>query len=239
MFVALGSEAQESVTGCSATAPGASGARWRPPLARRLGRLRSRCGVALGGTLHRYLLSSYGSSCGLGHVGRMGLKAAPLPAGAHCSPATITPCSTPRHPHLAWATSTQRGPPATSTHHEHPVWVTSTQHGPPAPSMGHLRPNPVMGGPTQGAHVALEEQTGSPRVPMAVAPILLRGGGGCRGPMAGKGVPPMPGSGVGGGGAALAGGRRREVPKAEATPEGFRRQRGWDRVDAQAGGAVR
>lgn len=90
MFVAQHSKAQESVTGCSATAPGASGARQRPPLAPRLGRLRSGCGVALGGTAHRYLLGSYGSSCGRGHVGRMGLKEAPLPAEAHCSLATST-----------------------------------------------------------------------------------------------------------------------------------------------------
>lgn len=90
MFVAQHSKAQESVTGCSATAPGASGARQRPPLAPRLGWLRSGCGVALGGTAHRYLLGSYGSSCGRGHVGRMGLKEAPLPAGAHCSLATST-----------------------------------------------------------------------------------------------------------------------------------------------------
>lgn len=90
MFVAQHSKAQESVTGCSATAPGASGTRQRPPLAPRLGRLRSGCGVALGGTAHRYLLGSYGSSCGRGHVGRMGLKEAPLPAEAHCSLATST-----------------------------------------------------------------------------------------------------------------------------------------------------
>lgn len=118
MFAALRSEAQESVTGSSATAPGASGAQRRPPLAP----WRGGCGRAAWwrwvGPRHRYLRSSYGSSCGRGHVGRMGLKAALLPAGAHCSPATIiTPCST-HH------TGTQRAPPAPGAGHPHPDAVT-------------------------------------------------------------------------------------------------------------------
>ncbi|KAM9525592.1 uncharacterized protein ACIB01_015431 isoform 2-T3 [Guaruba guarouba] len=108
-----------------------------------LGWLRSGCGVVLGGTMHRYLLGSYGSSCGRGHVGRMGLKAAPRCAGAHCSPAaTITPCSTSPHWHLACATSTQRGPPASGIHHQDPACTTGTRRGSPAPSVGHPCPDP-------------------------------------------------------------------------------------------------
>lgn len=134
LFVTLSSKAQESVTGCSATAPGASGAWRRPPLAPRLGWLRSGCVVALGGTMHRYLFGSYGSSCGRGHVGRMGLKAAsfrcrgPLLPGSHHHPMQhpSAPAPSMRHRHPAWVTSTQCGSPAPGTGHWHPAWATRT-----------------------------------------------------------------------------------------------------------------
>lgn len=126
MFVAVSSKAQESATGwcflarCWAGCGRGAGRRWVGP-------------APLSAPQRRLFLW-------WGHVGRMGLKAAPRSVGAHCSPGS-TPCSTPRlwQRHPARATSTWHSPPwpvwttDSCMGHPRPTWAIGTQQRPPMP----------------------------------------------------------------------------------------------------------